>query len=238
MTLELCEITDASAHGLESFSPFCLKIHRALRAAGLPYTRRHGPMPSTHKALNATGQVPVLLVDGKPITDSTEILRWIVAHSALHESAEGWLYEELADTALNGFLVAARWADEANWPRTEAAYFAAMPSFLRLFIPGRARARVLSSLHARDIWRAGPEACWARFDRLLDQLEVRAPEAGFWCGPQIGVADVALFGQLGGLRTALTPGQAAAVAARPRLTAWLDRVDTATAAPGAVAAAA
>ena len=33
--------------GVESFSPFCLKAHRALKAAGLPYQRRHGSRPAT-----------------------------------------------------------------------------------------------------------------------------------------------------------------------------------------------
>ncbi len=229
MKLELCELADASAFGIESFSPFCLKIHRALRAAGLEYTRRHGVTPSSHKAFNTTAQVPVLLVDGAPITDSTAILRWIVAHSDLDASPEAWLYEELADTALNGFLVAARWADADNWPRTEAAYFGGMPTPLRWVIPGRLRAGILKNLVARDIWRAGPTACWARFEQLLDSLDVRAPTGGYWTGPKLGVADVALFGQLHGLRTTVTPAQRVSIAARPRLTAWLDRVDAATA---------
>lgn len=228
MNLELCELNDAAAFGPESLSPFCLKVHRALRAAGLPYTRRFGPYPASHKAHNPTGQVPVLLVDGVAIADSSAILAWIVEHSELDASAEGWLYEELADSALNGFLVAARWADEANWPRSEAAYFGGMPAPLRWFVPGRARARVLAGLHARDIWRAGPEACWARFEALLDRLDTRAPETGFWCGERVGVADVALFGQLAAFRTSLTPRQAERLAARARLTAWLDRVDAAT----------
>ncbi len=135
----------------------------------------------------------------------------------------------LADTALNGFLVAARWADEDNWPRTEAAYFGAMPTPLRWILPGRLRAGVLKILVARDIWRAGPAACWARYEQLLDSLDARAPLDGFWIGPKLGVADVALFAQLHGLRTRVTPGQRASIAARPRLSAWLDRVDAATA---------
>ena len=30
-TLELCELADAGVPGVESFSPFCLKVHRALK---------------------------------------------------------------------------------------------------------------------------------------------------------------------------------------------------------------
>jgi glutathione S-transferase len=174
MNLELCEVTDASAHGLDTLSPFCLKVQRALHAAGLPYTRRHGALPSSHKALNPTGQVPVLLVDGRPITDSTAILRWIVEQGGLEASPEAWLFEELADSGLNGFTVASRWADETNWPRMAAAVFGGMPAVLRWVVPGRVRAGVVKNLVARDIWRAGPDACWARFRTLLDHLDARA----------------------------------------------------------------
>ncbi len=47
-------------------------------------------------------------------------------------------------------------------------------------------------------------------------------------GAELSVADVALFGQLHSLRTELTVWQRGQVAARPRLTAYLDRVDQAT----------
>lgn len=228
MNLVLRELADGAALGVESASPFCLKIHRSLRAAGLPYTRHHAPMPAAQKG--PTGQVPLLDVDGRTLADSSTILRWIVATRPDRVAAgpEHWLWEELADTALNGFLVAARWADEDNWPRVRDLYFGGMPVFLRWFLPERIRAGVLRTLRARDVTRAGPEALRARFLTLLDDLDARAPRAGFWLGPAVGVADLALFGQLRSLDTPLTPGQAADLRARPQLSAWLDRVDTAT----------
>ena len=234
MSLVLCELADASAFGIPSFSPFCLKIHAALRLAGLPYTRRHASRPDAHKALNPTGQVPVLLEEGdqpKVTADSSAILRRVLALAPgrIAESPEAWLFEELADTAVNGFLVASRWADDANWPGTRDAYFSGMPGPVRWIVPGRLRAGVVRGLVARDVWRAGPEACWQRFELLLDALDGRAPEAGWWCGAAPSVADVALYGQLRSFGTSLTPAQGAAVARRPRLSAWLARVDAAVA---------
>jgi glutathione S-transferase len=240
--LVLCELSDTGLAALESYSPFCLKVLRALRAAGLPVRRQHAGRPDAWRHYNAVGQVPVLLVDGEPIADSTQILARIETlggRSLLPADprlrAEALLWEELADTALNGFLVAARWADADNWPRTRAAYFGAMPAPVRAIVPALLRRGVVRSLVARDVWRAGPAACWARFAILLDGLEARAPASGFWLDDRITVADVSLFAQLHGLRTALTPVQRAAVEQRPRLCAWLDRVDAATRAPDAVA---
>ena len=233
--LVLCELSDTGLAGVESYSPFCLKVHRALKVARLPYERRHGGRPSAFRQYNAAAQVPVLLVDGAPVADSTEIVRRVVAlrPGALADDGESWLWEELADSALNSFLIAARWADERNWPTTRAAYFGKMPSLIRAIVPARIRKRVIGTLVGRDVWRAGAERCWARFEALLDQLDARAPERGWWCGRALSVADVAIFAQLHSLRTPLTVAQATSLAQRKRLSAWLDRVheETTCAAP-------
>lgn len=224
--LVLCELQETGLPGVESFSPFCLKVHRALKAAGLAYERRHGRAPDAFRRFNPARQVPVLLVDGAPVADSTAILKRIVQlrPGAIAAEPEAWLWEELADTALNGFVVAARWADDRNWPKTREAYFGRAPAFVRALIVPRIRQRVLAALHARDVTRAGTERCWSRFDALLDNLDVRAPERAYWCGRALSVADVALFAQLHSLRTPLTLAQGEAVARRKRLSAWLDRV--------------
>ncbi len=234
--LTLCELTTTDVEGLESFSPFCLKAHRALRLAGLKYASRHAGNPAAHKPLSPTGQVPVLLVDGRAVADSTPILHEIerlrpgTLEGGLdaRARAEAWLWEELADTALNGFFVAARWADEANWPLVKNAYFSTMPGPVRAVVPALLRRNVLKALHARDIWRAGPDACWRRYEDLLDRLDARAPAAGFWMGGAPTAADVALFGQLHGLRNRYTARQSAMIASRETLSAWLDRVDAIT----------
>jgi glutathione S-transferase len=235
-TLVLCELGRPPVPGLESYSPFCVKVHRALKAAGLVYTSRHATTPDGHRELNPQRQVPVLLLDGRPISDSTPILAalaaleptppWVAADP--RERAEALLWEELADTALNGFLVAARWADDRNWPNTHAAFFGAAPWPVRRVIAPALRRRMISRLVARDIWRAGPDACWTRFQILLDALDDRAPTTGFWLGERLGLADISLHAQLQGLCTPLTPWQQSQVEARPRLRAWLARVDQAT----------
>ena len=224
--LILCELEDAKLPAHESYSPFCLKAHRALKVARLPYERRHGAQPASFRRYNATGQVPVLLVGGEPVSDSSEILRRIVALApgAIAVDGEAWLWEEFGDTTLNGFLVAARWADDRNWPATRAAYFAKAPGFVRALIVPRIRKRVLGGLHARDVIRAGMDRCWLRFEALLDHLESRAPASGFWSGRVVSVGDLGLFAQLHSLRTPLTVPQAESLARRKRLSAWLDRV--------------
>lgn len=228
-TLTLCEVADASAHGVESFSPYCVKAHRALRLAGLPYNRRHGAVPSSHKALNPTGQVPVLLVGERALPDSTEILRWIAAQGRLEAPPEAWLWEELGDTSLSGFVVATRWMDEDNWPRIRGVFFAGVPAPVRWIASSLVRRRIRRGLVAREHWRRGPEACWRRLEALLDALDARAPSPGQgWLGGGWTVADVGLFGHLRSLDIPLTPRQAGMVRARKRLCGWMDAFDAAT----------
>lgn len=238
--LHLFELIDASPAGLQSYSPFCLKVNRALIARGLPYQRHHLPRPGAHD-LTPMRQVPVLVI-GDPksaareiLPDSTAILKRIEILSGEplvpedpRARAEAWLYEELADTALNGFLIASRWADDRNWPSVHQTYFGGAPWPVRAIVAPRQRAKVIAGLVARDIWRAGPEACWSRFRHLLDQLDARAPATGFWVSEALSVADLGLFAQLGSLRTDLTPWQRTQLAERQALSRYLDRVDRAT----------
>ena len=70
----LCDLGETQGLGIESYSPFCLKVHRALRATGLAYTVRNAPNPAAYKRHNPKGQVPVLLVGDEAVTDSTRIL--------------------------------------------------------------------------------------------------------------------------------------------------------------------
>jgi glutathione S-transferase len=232
--LTLFELAKSDLPGVESHSPFCLKVHRTLKAAGLAYTSRHVEMPSELAAVNPAKQVPVLLVGEEPIADSTRILQRIVAmapRARLADHPEAWLWEDYGDRALNGFLVASRWADDRNWPAVREAYFGEAPWFVRKLVAPRIRARVLASLVARDVTRSGMDALWTELRRVLDALEERAPLGGFWLGERLTVADLGLFAQLQSLRTPLTPWQGREIELRPRLTDWLDRVDEASRAP-------
>lgn len=239
-TLTLLELGDTHMDHVESYSPFCLKVHRALRSRGLAYARRHD-RPDAHRE-SPWKQVPVLLIGGtdaaapEVVWDSTRILRRIGELSGrpfddaydTRTRAEIALTEELADTACNGFLVASRWADPRNWERTQAAYFAGMPEVLRWLIVPRIRGRIVKALSTRDVLRQGQDECWRRFDVLLESLEARAPREGFWFGSTISSADLALFGQLQSFRTPLTLPQREAVERHAALTAYLDRMDAAT----------
>jgi glutathione S-transferase len=231
--LVLCELGESRVPQVESFSPFCLKVHRTLKYLGLPYERRHG-MPGAFKKLYRTGQVPVLVIGEEAVGDSTDIIRRVQevtgrTFPALDAklAAEAVLWEEFADTALANFVVASRFADERNWPAFRDVILKGLPGPLRPLIGSRVRKQLVHKLVERDVWRAGPEVCWRRFGEQLDALEARAPESGYWLGT-FSVADIAVFSMLQSMRVDITQWQRGEIAKRARLSRYLDRVDEAT----------
>ncbi len=232
--LELCEL-GPDAHGLESISPFCLKVHRALKFHGLSYERRHAMRPSEHKHLSRTGQVPVLIIDGKPVGDSTAIIEALEDLSSkslvpadLQQRTEAWFWEDYADQVLGLYVFAARWFDDRNLDALIDEQFRPMPGFLKPWLPKLIRKRILKHMSSMEFIRRGQDDYWRNFREHLDKLEDRAPESGFWVGDALSVADIGLFPILHSLRTQLSQWQMQEIAKRPKLSAWLDRVDAAT----------
>jgi glutathione S-transferase len=221
--------------GWASFSPYVLQVDRALKLAKLPFEKRNADMLGLKK-LNRVGQLPVLEIGDERVADSTRIMHRIEALAPgsmtggldARGVAEAWLWEEFADTSLYPYLLMVRWADDRGWPVPRKAFFGFLPPVLRDVISSVARRDTVKRLVARDFTRGGLDVGYQRMDRVLDHLDARAPDEGFWVGPQATVADVGLFGQLHSLRLPLFPHAVDMMKKRARLWAWLDRVDAVT----------
>jgi glutathione S-transferase len=234
--LLLCDFpAKTEIDGWSSYSPFVLQVDRALGLAKLPYERENVGITKIKK-LNPLGQLPVLVIDGENVADTTRIMHRIEALAPgsmtggldARGQAEAWLWEEFADVALYPYVLAARWADDRGWPVPRAAFFSAIPAPVRMIVAPLVRRSTIAKLVERDFLRGGLDACYERLDRSLDALDARAPDDGFWLGERPTVADVGLFAQLHSLRLPTVPHAAELVAARARLTRYLDRVDLVT----------
>lgn len=231
----LCELGPDS-YGLESLSPYVLKVHRALKFYGLPYERRHAVRPGEHGQHHPRGQVPVMLIDGAAVPDSTAILHALekISDKSLVPAdpdavAEAWLWEDYADRALGYWVFAARWYDDRNWSEMLTAQFGSMPGLMKPWLPNYVRRKIVNSMRSMEFIRAGQDGCWQMFTDDLDQLEARVPATGFWLGEQLTVADISFFGMLHCLRSDLSAWQRDQINARPKLGSWLDRIDSITA---------
>ena len=237
--LVLCDFpADTGSPRWCSFSPFVLLIERALRLSKLPFQLEKISMMRL-RSLNPVGQLPVLLIGEQKVADSTRILHRIdeqLAPGSLTRgldasgTAEAWLWEEFADTALYPHALTARWADDRGWPLPRRAFFGGMPPVIRDVVANMVRRKTLASLVGRDFTRAGLPAAEERMARVLDHLDARAPDRGFWLGEHVTVADLGIFSQLHQLRMPEIPFRVEELARRKRLNGWLDRVEAATSA--------
>ena len=234
--LVLCDFpAKTGLDGWISFSPYVLEVGRALRLAKLPFEHRHISVFKL-KELNPLGQLPVLLVGDEKVADSTRILHRIeeLAPGSMTGGlppaavAEAWLWEEFADVALYPYVLATRWADDRGWPVPKSAFFKTIPAPVRGLVSSFVRRGIIKKLFERDFTRQGLAACYARLGGVLDSLDKRAPEEGFWLGPRACAADVGLFAHLHSLRLPLIEFQAEEVKKRARLSRYLDRVDAVT----------
>jgi glutathione S-transferase len=233
--LTLCDFPAITGHeGWISFSPYVLEVGRALKLAQLPFEHKHVNVLEI-RAINPAGQLPVLVVGTENVPDSTRILHRIEALSPgaltggldAAKTAEAWLWEEFADTALYPYVLAARWVDDRGWSLVRDAFFRWLPAPVRAVVAPLVRRKMARRLVERDFLRSGLDSLYERMGCVLDRLEQRAPTDGFWLGPRASVADLGLFAHLHSLRLpGLWLGEV--LQKRERLTRYLDRVDVVT----------
>ena len=114
-----------------------------------------------------------IIIGDDVVSDSTQILARLETLFAVPYNrglskaalAEAWLWEDFADTVLNGFLVAARWADDRNWPRTRAAYFGAMPWPVSLTWMATSWGHRVECTMTRPLSGQARPPCWRRLRR-------------------------------------------------------------------------
>jgi glutathione S-transferase len=219
-----------------SLCPFCNKVRAGLELKGVPYTlvevnpRSKAELPPLPP--EAPRKVPVLVVDGETVWDSTEILRYLdrafpaapvfrPADAAVCKRAdeiEDWVDEELIKalpTVLYGTLQEA----------TKAAAVVARSSkvtsaqSLGIMVGGSA---VMYLVAKRILKKSGRKDGHAWVAENLDKVESWLGDQAFLCGDSLTIADAALYGAF--LCVEEFPVYQR-IQARPKLRAWLARMD-------------
>jgi len=225
---------------MDSSSPFCTKVHRALSYKGLDYTPREVNSPGELKALNpARSKLPVLEYNGQLLLDSTTILRFLdqkhpdppLYPADAAERAQVDLLEDWADESFYWFVVYQRWQINKNFRLLVDDVFSRLPRALRWAVPPVVRRKVLSQLKGQGTGLLNEEEMFARFKDHLAMLETLLAEAPYLTGELLTAADLALFGPVQAMRTEGLPEAREMLQATPRLSAWFERVDEDTRGP-------
>jgi glutathione S-transferase len=219
-----------------SLCPFCSKVRSGLALKGIPYKlvevnpRTKAELPVLPQG--APRKVPVLVVDGETVWDSTEILRFLdraypdtqnfrPSDSALCKRAdeiEDWVDEEFIKalpTVLYGTIqeaskAAAVVARSSKLSKTQS---------LGIMLGGSA---VMYLVAKRILKKSGRKDGHAWVAENLDKVEGWLGEQAFLCGNTMTLADVAVHGALMCVEEFPV---FESIKARPRLRAWLARMD-------------
>ncbi len=227
----------AGLEGLESGSPFCIKVHRALCAKGLAYAVRNVGSPAEMKRINpGRSKVPVLEYDGELTCDSTAIFALLedrhpeppLLPADTAARARVQLLEDWADEALYWFPVYLRWQDDENFKVLVKAFFSKLPPPMKWFVPGIVRKGVLKQLRGQGLGLENQERVLQLLEGHCRMLEGLLGEDDYLCGDALTAADLAVFGPLVALRAKVTPQGRKLLGEHPRLLDWMKTVDEAT----------
>jgi len=219
--------------GLQSPSPFCLKLETWLRMSGIPYDPLYLDQPPRSK----TGKVPYLLLDkGDTLADSNVIIRTLarergidLAHGRTPEDqARAHAVVRLVEESLYFSAAWERWMLPGCWPLTRDGYFGILPGPLRGVFGSLVRRRLRAALHGQGILRYEPDEIAARGRADLHALSALLGDQAFFEGEQPGVADASVYGALANLLG--FPGHTplkSALEAYPNLVAFCRRIEEA-----------
>jgi glutathione S-transferase len=216
--------------GRESGSPFCVKMHYALRYKRLPFEAVNLGNPSQVKKYNPRGKLPVLGYDGKLIPDSTDAVRYVEERNPEprlyptdeRERAHALMMEDWADESLYWHIVYENWLIDDQFDKFAAEVLTSIPAPLRPLVKIIARRGSRANLVGQGLGRLKPEEHRKMLWDSLDWLNSIA-DGGFLCSKDPSIADVAVAAQITCLDSKMTPLAAAEVKKRSRLMSWYDR---------------
>ena len=215
----------------ESASPFCVKVHYALRYKRLPFTIVNVQAPREVRKLSARAKLPVLQYDGVAIADSSEIIRRLeIQHPEPRllsidpkMRAQAMMIEDWADESLYWHVVYERWMVRDQFRQLAAEFFAIVPAPLRPLIKTIVRRSVVRQIHDQGLGRFTVHEHREKLRQSLDWLETIV-NGRFLCGADLSIADIGVAAQIAALMIPQTPVVAAEVRKRTNLIGWLEGV--------------
>ena len=145
--------------GLADPSPFCLKVHCYMRAAGIEFETKSG---ANYIGKSPKHKLPYIEDDGKAIGDSSFIIDHLKEKYGDkldgdlngEQKAVARAFMKMLDENLYWCIVHSRWLGE-NWPQVKKEFFGDMPLPLRLIIPAIAQRGVKKN--TLPAWPGSPQ---------------------------------------------------------------------------------
>ena len=218
-------------------SPFCDKVRRVLHYKRRPYETREVPPTETLvrlRRINPAGKVPVLEHDGTVVSDSSDIARYLdetfpdppIYPESARDRALCHFIEDWADESLYFVELWLRFGVRENAPEWSRRASHSEPPLIRRATEAALPTLMRNVLKAQGIGRKSPEAVLDDFDRHLSAIDAWLDDGEWLVGDRLTIADIATYSQLA--CAGETDEGASLLARRPRVLAWMERVNGAT----------
>ncbi|MFT3765025.1 MAG: glutathione S-transferase family protein [Minicystis sp.] len=218
-------------------SPFCDKIRRILNHKKVPYRTEEIPLlgtMTTLRRINPIGKVPCIDDGGHLVADSSDIARYLeekypspaLYPSSPKDRALCHVLEDWADESLYFYEVRMRLTFPNNRDRTFARLTAREPAAVQKLAPLVLPLVMRHTAEQQGIGRKPEAMVVSEAARHCDAIAELLGESSFLIGDALTIADISVFAQLDCIRGTDEGGPM--IAARPALSAWMDRVDQAT----------
>lgn len=209
------------------------KVKAAAIYKGIPFSHQEHVGIAELKKLNpVTGKVPIAVIDGEVVVDSSLILRrfdkikpspTLVSPNATI-AAQQYLLEDWSDESLYWYVQALRWCDK-NEHRTIAENSRFVPAPVRMFAKPLLRRLVGRQPLAQGLGRLPYEMLIAEVSQRLDNLVQVLGASPFFYSDKPSVADFAIYGVCTTGFWGATPDFAERFSERAALVDWCARMD-------------
>jgi len=214
--------------GLESMSPFCMKVEVYLKLQKLPYNTRGGNPRSAPK-----GKHPYITHDdgGPTVADSTAILEYLESKSKSpldegmsdEEKGRAWLLKRTFEEALYFVVLWARWVDDSGWAVVKGV-FDEIPGAVRWAVAPLIRRSVRTTTVAQGTGRHSREEIYEMGKKDIDAI-AELFKGPYFVGDRMRTIDVTAYAFLANIHRFVVDGPLKAhLKTKPELVAFIDRM--------------
>ncbi|MFQ5699586.1 MAG: glutathione S-transferase family protein [Myxococcota bacterium] len=219
-------------------SPFCDKIRRVLHVKRQRYEIVEVPISrslSSVRRVNPIGKLPTLEHDGRIVADSSDIARYLeevfpepsLLPSDSRERALVHVLEDWADESLYFYEMTLRFTLPHNARRSVPALLAHDPAWLARALGPWIPRLMRRTVRGQGVGRKPGEQLLCDVERHVGAVSGLLGEGRWLVGDRLSLADISVHAQLRCIGETDEGGKL--IEARPRVRAWLDRVEAATA---------
>jgi glutathione S-transferase len=214
--------------GLESMSPFCMKVEVYLKLQKLAYRTQMGSPRAAPK-----GKFPFIeREDGTKIADSSAILEALERDHPEpldrglgdFDRARSRILQRTMEEALYFNVLWSRWADDRGWAEVKKV-FSFLPAPVRPVVSAFVRRSVVKTAHAQGTGRHSPEEIYLAAERDLEAISKWLGDAPYFADEKLRTIDVTAYAFLANVERFPTDTPVrAAIRRLPNLVKFIDRM--------------